>query len=1048
MSTSWGSYSHGKCMRISTRSCPAWVWTSDAYLACCGPMCETWSILSLMPVSLVKRWPISASFLSEAGAKLFQQRYEISRCWPRAGGTRVARIPARPPPVVVRKRRRLIGSMAPPFLAMRGRTIRSGERECRQRAPGVKARRGSRRLLRLADRAGEPLLEHHVERRDEDQREEGRDEQAADDRDRQRLVRLRADPERERHRQQADDGREDGHENGAQAGPPGPRGGDAQGLAVAAPLVDVLDEEHAVGDDDADHHDDAHERRRGEGRVREVERPEDADEPHGHGEHDRERILERAELRREHHVHEQDREEGGEGEAREGLPLLLGLAPEADREAGRQREPTELRLELLRDRAEVAAHGVGRDADETLLVLPLDLHRTRRLLDVRDRGQEDGAPVVRRHEDPPQILRRPPVRLVELDDDIVLVARPRVGEDRRADARVGVQREEDGLRDPSLEEARGRRLLAVDRDLELWVVRVAADRHVGDAARGRHDAGELAREGVRRAEVVAEDLDLERRVGPEVDGPGHQAARDEAIRRAGKLPGEAGPERGDDLPVAPLALVRGREVDLHTGAVRARVAGEDRRRPLRDADVRDDRDQLLCAQLRLDDRLHRLDDPFRLLDPRAHRRLEVDAELRLVRLREELPADQRPATEGGRGHQADAHDNHTKFRASGPGEDDYMAQLHAYDQAFGAFFDRLALDGINKSNTLFVFTSDENDHFAGGNSTNGTWSHTYCNISAGQTCPANQIGEVEQNLNELLPTGYTPPAYDAHFDSAPTIYVSKTGTPPTTSDIRRLERNLASANAIDPYVNPAPTPVMLWIADRVGEKALHMVNADPRRTPDFTYFANPDYFLTTGNNRCIERPATLNVASCIDYHFAYSHGDATEDIGRTWLGLVGPGVQNLGRTSATWSDHADTRPTMLALLGLKDSYEPDGAVLADFLQTAAVSRDLRAHHESLVRLHEVYKDIAAPFGPFAHDTLVASTHAIASGSASDDSHYTSVEHSIASLTSQRDALEAGMRTALTNAAFGGGPTTEQDLKRMIAQGQQLLSEASALAASS
>ena len=55
-----------------------------------------WSILILMPVSLVKRWPISASFLSEAGAKLFQQRYEISRCWPRAGGTPVARMPARP----------------------------------------------------------------------------------------------------------------------------------------------------------------------------------------------------------------------------------------------------------------------------------------------------------------------------------------------------------------------------------------------------------------------------------------------------------------------------------------------------------------------------------------------------------------------------------------------------------------------------------------------------------------------------------------------------------------------------------------------------------------------------------------------------------------------------------------------------------------------------------------------------------------------------------------------------------------------------------------
>src|SRR5712691_8233812 len=111
-------------------SCPAWVCTSEAYLFCCGPMCEMWSILSLMPVSLVKRWPISASFLSEFGAKLFQQRYEISRCWPRAGGMRVARIPARPPPVVARKRRRLKDSMTPPWL-----------RECREGAAAVKARR-------------------------------------------------------------------------------------------------------------------------------------------------------------------------------------------------------------------------------------------------------------------------------------------------------------------------------------------------------------------------------------------------------------------------------------------------------------------------------------------------------------------------------------------------------------------------------------------------------------------------------------------------------------------------------------------------------------------------------------------------------------------------------------------------------------------------------------------------------------------------------------------------------------------------------------------
>jgi hypothetical protein len=393
---------------------------------------------------------------------------------------------------------------------------------------------------------------------------------------------------------------------------------------------------------------------------------------------------------------------------------------------------------------------------------------------------------------------------------------------------------------------------------------------------------------------------------------------------------------------------------------------------------------------------------------------------------------------------SDAHDNHTLARASGPGEADYVAQLHAYDQAFGTFFDRLARDGIDKSNTLFVFTSDENDHFAGGSSADGTWSHTFCNVSAGQTCPANQIGEVTQNIKALLPAGYTPPVFDMHFDSAPTIYV-KNNPARDNPDVRQLERNLAAARNVDPYISSSPTPVMLSIVDTVGEQALHMVNADYRRTPSFTYFANPDYFFLPFNTSC---PGASS-ATCIDYHFAWSHGDATEEIGRTWLGFVGPGVKNLGRTSQTWSDHADIRPTTLALLGLQDSYEPDGAVLAGFLETKAVSRDLRQHHESLVRLHQVYKQISAPFGPFAADTLVASTHAIASGSKTDDSHYTSVESSIASLTSQRDALEAQMRTTLTVAAFGGGESrSERDLKAMIAQGQALLDQASALAANS
>jgi hypothetical protein len=51
--------------------------------------------------------------------------------------------------------------------------------------------------------------------------------------------------------------------------------------------------------------------------------------------------------------------------------------------------------------------------------------------------------------------------------------------------------------------------------------------------------------------------------------------------------------------------------------------------------------------------------------------------------------------------------------AYAPGEAGYVQQLRDYDLAVQRFFDRLAADGINKSNTLFLFTVDEGDHFAG-----------------------------------------------------------------------------------------------------------------------------------------------------------------------------------------------------------------------------------------------------------------------------------------------------------------------------------------------
>src|SRR5713226_1895825 len=84
--------------------------------------------------------------------------------------------------------------------------------------------------------------------------------------------------------------------------------------------------------------------------------------------------------------------------------------------------------------------------------------------------------------------------------------------------------------------------------------------------------------------------------------------------------------------------------------------------------------------------------------------------------------------------------------AYGPGQAGYVAALASYDAAFGAFFKRLASDSINSSNTLFVFTSDEGDHFVG-----GPPSPTGCD-GVTVPCPYSQIGELNGTLAGLLAT--------------------------------------------------------------------------------------------------------------------------------------------------------------------------------------------------------------------------------------------------------------------------------------------------------
>jgi hypothetical protein len=375
---------------------------------------------------------------------------------------------------------------------------------------------------------------------------------------------------------------------------------------------------------------------------------------------------------------------------------------------------------------------------------------------------------------------------------------------------------------------------------------------------------------------------------------------------------------------------------------------------------------------------------------------------------------------------SDAHDAHPSGPAYGPGQAGYVAALQRYDVAFAKLFARLANDGIDQSNTLFVFTSDEGDHFVG-----GLPSPAGCD-GVTTPCTYSKIGEISGNLAGLLATerGNETP-FKVHSDDAPTVYI--TGNPARTADVtRKFERDVAALTATNPYGGNADTLTQA-LADPVEMKLLHMVTADPARTPTFTMFADPNYFLFAGAQNC-SSPCTF-----INPGFAWNHGDIQADITTTWLGLAGPGVRNLGVTADVWSDHTDIRPTTLSLLGLTDDYVADGRVLVEPLFDWAVPQTLRAHRETLLRLVAIYKQINAPLGEFGQATLAMSTTAIES-SASGDQDYTVLENRLIKLTDDRNAIAAQMRDVLAGAAFAGQAINEQQALTLIDQGQGLLDQ--------
>ena len=372
----------------------------------------------------------------------------------------------------------------------------------------------------------------------------------------------------------------------------------------------------------------------------------------------------------------------------------------------------------------------------------------------------------------------------------------------------------------------------------------------------------------------------------------------------------------------------------------------------------------------------------------------------------------------------------------GAGDPVYEQNLRNYDEAFGKFFNRLAADGINKSNTLFVVTADENDHFVGVGPSNPS-----CD-GLTVTCKydPNKLGSVEVAVDTLLQNqGVTAP-FQLKGDSAPDFYLN--GNPgPNNATTRQFERAVSGLMVTNPLTGQTEH-LIDGLADRPALEALHMVTSDPLRTPTFTQFDKPDYEGVAGGLDCTSDP-TVTVIQCPGVE-TWHHGDIQPDITTTWLGLVGPGVRHLGINANLWSDHTDTRPTLMALLGLRDDYRHDGRVLFDALDPNAVP--VSGSRDALLQLGHVYKQLDATVGAFGTDVVRADSRAAASGNASNDRQYVDFEKNLASLTNDRDALALQISQLLEAASFDQATVDQNQAQSLIQQAQQILDRAQELAA--
>ena len=215
---------------------------------------------------------------------------------------------------------------------------------------------------------------------------------------------------------------------------------------------------------------------------------------------------------------------------------------------------------------------------------------------------------------------------------------------------------------------------------------------------------------------------------------------------------------------------------------------------------------------------------------------------------------------------------------------------------------------------------------------------------------------------------------------------------------------------------------------------------------------------TTSSTRSSTTPCANNDLNCVscrrrsaaaNQSFAWNHGGIQPEI-RDDVDRAGSAPGSRSKTARAddgcWTDHTDIRPTMLALLGLKDTYVSDGRVVTEFLKGDATPKALNGTRQDVEELGAAYKQIIASFGQFSLDTLCG-VDGRAREHIAGDTTYTATETALQSSARTATRSPAQIRMALWNAEFNGQEIDEKQAKDWIEQANDLLDRASALAAS-